>query len=277
MSTETDSLKSLRIDVADHIAEVTLLGPGKGNAMGPDFWREMPLAMERLDDDAAVRAIIVRGNGGHFSYGLDLVGMAGTLGGMMAGPQLAAERTKLLATIGELQRAFNLVAECKKPVIAAVSGWCIGGGLDLIAACDVRLCSADAKFSLREVKVAMVADLGSLQRLPHVIGEGHTRELALTGRNIDAVRALRIGLVNDVYETEARLLDAARALAKEIAENPPLVVQGVKEVMNDAVRDDVYDGLRTVALWNSAFLQSADLNEAFTAFAMRRPPKYEGK
>lgn len=277
MNAEAPSYRSLRVTVADHVAEIVLLGPGKGNAMGPDFWREMPLAMERLDADDAVRAIIVRGEGGHFSYGLDLMGMAGTFGAMMAGPQLAAERLKLLAMVGELQRAFNLVADCRKPVIAAVTGWCIGGGLDLIAACDVRLCGADAKFSLREVKVAMVADLGSLQRLPNVIGEGHTRELALTGKNIDAARALRIGLVNDVFDTEALLLDAARAIAKEIAENPPLVVQGVKHVMNDAVRKGVADGLRTVALWNSAFLQSADLTEAFTAFAARRPPKYEGK
>jgi enoyl-CoA hydratase len=269
--------KSVRIEVTDRTAELVLLGPGKGNSMGPDFWREMPLAMQKLDEDDGVRAIIVRGSGGHFSYGLDLMGMSGTFGGMMAGPQLAAERTKLRAMVFELQRAFNLVADCRKPVIAAIAGWCIGGGLDLAAACDVRLCSADAKISLREVKVAMVADLGSLQRLPHIIGEGQTRELALTGKNIDAARALRIGLVNDVYETEALLLDAARAMAREIADNPPLVVQGVKAVMNDAVRDDVDRGLRNVAVWNSAFLQSADLTEAFTAFASRRPPKFEGK
>src|SRR5206468_1195881 len=125
--------------------------------------------------------------------------------------------TRLLSMIGQLQHAFDAVADCKKPVIAAITGWCIGGGVDLIAACDIRVCSADAKFSVREVKVAMVADLGSLQRLPHVIGEGHARELALTGKNIDAARALRIGLVNDVYENEAALLDAARATAREIA------------------------------------------------------------
>jgi len=272
-----EPFKSLRVEIADRIAELTLLGPGKGNAMGPDFWREMPIAMQKLADDDGVRAIVVRGSGGNFSYGLDLVAMGATFGGMMAGPQLAAERTKLLATIGELQRAFDLIADCKKPVIAAICGWCIGGGLDLAAACDVRLCSADAKISLREIKVAMVADLGSLQRLPNIIGEGHARELALTGKNIDAARALRIGLVNDVYETEAALVEAARAMAKEIAENPPLVAQGVKAVMNDRVHADVARGLRTVALWNSAFLQSADLAEAFAAFAARRPPKYEGK
>lgn len=260
-----------------HVAEVVLVGPGKGNAMGPDFWRELPAAFDELDADDDVRAIVVRGQGGHFSYGLDLMAMGGALGPLVMGPQMARERTKLLALIGELQHAFDAVAACRKPVIAAITGWCIGGGVDFIAACDVRLAAADAKFSVREVKVAMVADLGSLQRLPHIIGEGHARELAMSGKNIDATRAMRIGLVNDVFETEALLLDAARSLAREMVESSPLVVQGIKEVMNDRVRGEVTDGLRRVALWNAAFLQSADLAEAFAAFAERRPPKYSGK
>ena len=260
-----------------HVAEVVLVGPGKGNAMGPDFWRELPAAFDELDADDDVRAIVVRGQGGHFSYGLDLMAMGGALGPLVMGPQMARERTKLLALIGELQHAFDAVAACRKPVIAAITGWCIGGGVDFIAACDVRLAAADAKFSVREVKVAMVADLGSLQRLPHIIGEGHARELAMSGKNIDATRAMRIGLVNDVFETEALLLDAARSLAREMAESSPLVVQGIKEVMNDRVRGEVTEGLRRVALWNAAFLQSADLAEAFAAFAEKRPPKYSGK
>ena len=273
------SLKSVRVarSVArTDAAEVTLIGPGKGNAMGPDFWREAPEVFERLDREEWLRAIIVHGQGGNFSYGLDLMAMMGTLGPLFAGAQMAAERSKLLALIGEMQLSFNRIVSCKKPVIAAVSGWCIGGGLDLIAACDVRLCSADARFSLREVKVAMVADLGSLQRLPAIIGEGNTRDLAMTGKNIDATRALRMGLVTDVYETEAALLDAARALAGEIADNPPLVVQGIKQVMNDRIGPEVAQGLRTVALWNSAFLQSADLGEALAAFGERRPPRFTG-
>jgi enoyl-CoA hydratase len=203
--------------------------------------------------------------------------MMGTLGSMLAGPQMAPERTKLRELVFEMQRSFNRITSCRTPVIAAVSGWCIGGGLDLIASCDVRICSADARFSLREVKVAMVADLGSLQRLPAIIGEGNTRELAFTGKNIDAQRALRIGLVTDVYESEAALLDAARALAGEIADNPPLVIQGIKHVMNERVANEVASGLRNVALWNSAFLQSADLGEAFAAFGERRPPKFTGQ
>ncbi|MGO9711736.1 MAG: crotonase/enoyl-CoA hydratase family protein [Polyangiaceae bacterium] len=274
MSTER---RSLKVSIADGVAEVVLVGPGKGNAMGPEFWREMPLAFEGLDRDASVRAVLVRGEGGNFSYGLDLMAMAGSLGPFIAGPQMAAEHQRLLDLIVDLQRAFNRVAECRKPVIAAITGWCIGGGLDLAAACDVRLASKDARFSLREVKVAMVSDLGSLQRLPAIIGQGATRELAFTGKNIDADRALRIGLANEVFANEEELLAAARAMAKEIAEGSAVVVQGIKQVMNACADLSVADGLRHVAVWNAGFLQSADLGEALTAFTERRAPRFQGK
>jgi len=269
--------KAIRLEKGDGIAEAVLVGPGKGNALGPDFWREMPEVFARLDRDEDVRAIVVRGEGEHFSYGLDLAAMMGDLGQHFTGANLAAERTALLDMVLDMQQAFDRVEACRKPVIAAVSGWCIGGGLDLIAACDIRLCSKEARFSLREVKVAIVADLGSLQRLPRVIGEGNTRELALTGKDISAERALRINLVNEVYETPAALLDAARAMAREIADNPPLVVQGIKRVMNYCSDKSVKDGLEYVAVWNSAFLQSHDLGEAMAAFRERRPPRFEGR
>jgi enoyl-CoA hydratase len=268
--------RSLKVEIADGIAEVVLVGPGKGNAMGPDFWREVPLAFEEIDRDASVRAVLIRGSGGNFSYGLDLMAMAATLGPLVAGAQMAADRQRLLDLIVDLQRSFNRVAECRKPVIAAIAGWCIGGGLDLAAACDVRLASKDARFSLREVKVAMVADLGSLQRLPAIIGQGATRELAFTGKNIDAERALRIGLVNEVFPSEEELVAGARAMAREIAEGSAVVVQGIKQVMNDCAGLSVAEGLRHVALWNAGFLQSADLGEALAAFAERRAPKFQG-
>jgi enoyl-CoA hydratase len=280
MSTSTSTsgeLRSLKVSIADGIAEVVLVGPGKGNAMGPDLWREMPGAFEALDRDPTVRVVIVRGDGGHFSYGLDLMAMAGSVGPFIGGTQMAADRQRLLDLVTDLQRSFNRVAECRKPVIAAIVGWCIGGGLDLAAACDVRLATKDARFSLREVKVAMVADLGSLQRLPAIIGQGATRELAFTGKNIDAERALRIGLVSDVFADEAELLAAARAMAREIADGSAVVVQGIKQVMNDCAGLTVAEGLRHVAVWNAAFLQSADLGEAMAAFAERRPPKFQGK
>ncbi|MCP3101120.1 crotonase/enoyl-CoA hydratase family protein [Myxococcus sp. K15C18031901] len=270
--------KSLRIEKSDHVAELVLMGPGRGNAMGPDFWREMPQAIRALDADEAVRVILVRGEGSHFTYGLDLMGMMESLGPLLTGDaNLAYERTKLLQLIGDMQQATEGLARCRKPVIAAVHGWCIGAGMDLIAACDFRYCSREAKFSLREVKVGIVADMGALQRLPRIIGEGNTRELAYTGRDVEAERALRMGLVNDVFATPEALLTEARAIAKRVAENPPLVVQGAKQVMEYCAGKSIEDGLRYVAVWNAAFLQSLDLTEAFGAFAERRTPHFQGR
>lgn len=268
---------SLRVERTGQIAEVSLLGPGKGNAMGPDLWRELPEAFATLDAEPEVRAIVLTGSGEHFSYGLDLPAMMGDLAPALgSGTAGASARTELLETVRRLQAAITSVAKCRTPVVAAVSGWCVGAGVDLIAAADVRVASADAKFSVREVKVAIVADLGSLQRLAGIIGDGHLRELAFTGKDIDAARAERIGLVNDVYPDRDAALAAARELAEEIAANSPLVVRGVKDVLDHDREPRVEAGLRYVAAWNAAFLPSEDLTEAVTAFAERRPPRFTG-
>jgi len=277
MTTSLDDLVSLKVDVADRVAEVTLLGPGKGNAMGPDFWRELPAVFGVLDADPGVRAIVLTGSGGNFSYGLDLPAMMPSWAPLLGGDAMAEPRTAFLDEIRALQRAVSAVAECRKPVVASISGWCIGGGVDVIAAADVRVASAEAKFSVREVRVAIVADLGSLQRLAGIIGEGHLRELAYTGKDITADRALRIGLVNDVYPDQEASLAAARALAAEIAANPPLVVQGVKDVLGQQREQQVAAGLRYVAAWNAAFLPSKDLGEAVQAFLERRAPDFRGE
>jgi enoyl-CoA hydratase len=274
----TDSFRSLRVERADNgVVDVVLTGPGKGNAMGPDFWREMPVLFTALDADESVRAIVIRGDGKHFSYGLDLLAMSAELGPLIQGDNLALARTRLLDLIGRMQQACDRVARCRKPVVAAIHGWCIGGGLDLASACDIRLASSDARISLREVKVAMVADIGSIQRLPRIIGEAHTRELAYTGKDIDAARALRIGLVSDVYDTPETLLREAGTLAQSIAANPPLVVQGIKQVMDYCADKSLADGLRYVAVWNAAFLQSQDLGEAMAAFLEKRPAVFKGE
>ncbi|MEV7969771.1 crotonase/enoyl-CoA hydratase family protein [Sphaerisporangium sp. NPDC088356] len=272
-----DDLVALRVTRFGAVSEVTLLGPGKGNAMGPDFWRELPLVFRALDADPDVRAVTLTGSGQHFSYGLDLAAMLPRWAYVLEESGGSAEqRTAFLREIRALQAAFDAVSTCRKPVVAAVSGWCIGGGVDLIAAADVRMASADARFSVREVRVGIVADGGSLQRLPGIIGEGHIRELAFTGKDIDAARAERIGLVNDVYADRAAVLDAARELAAEIAANPPLVVQGVKEILNADRGLEIAAGLRYVSAWNAAFMPSHDLNEAVQALRQRRTPTFLG-
>jgi len=233
--------------------------------MGPALWDELPEVFQALDSDPEIRAILLRGSGQNFSYGLDLKSMLPVLGAHLIGPKMAQPRQQLLALIHRLQGSISAVAACRKPVIAAIEGWCIGGGLDLAAACDFRLCSADARFSLREVKLAIVADLGSLQRLPAIIGQGHTRELAMTGKNISAQRALQIGLVNHVYPDVEALLVAARETVQEIADNSAVTVQGFKEILDYCADKSIDDGLRYVAVWNSAFLQSVDLIKALSS------------
>ncbi len=277
MSSPIPVLKALGISLEDHVATVVMRAAGKASRMGPAFWSEMPEAFAWLDSTPEVRSVVLRGEGEHFSYGLDLATMGGELGTVLGEAALARERTDFLATIERMQRTMSCVAACRKPVVAAIAGWCVGGGVDLVTACDVRLCSADARFSVREVKLAMVADVGTLARLPAIVGQGHARMLALTGDDVDAARALRIGLVEDVFDTQAALFDGAVALARRIAANPPLVVQGVKQVLNAASERAAADSLRTVALWNSAFLPSHDLREAMTAFVEKRPPRFEGR
>lgn len=265
------------VTTANFIADVVLTATGKAHRMGPEYWEQLPKLFAQLDEDPNVRVIILRGAGEHFTYGLDLATMGAELGELLQPDGGAKARQKLFSAIKRLQDAHDAVARCRKPVIAAVSGWCIGGGVDLITACDIRLSSADAKFSVREVKLAMVADVGTLARLPQIIGQGHARELAFTGDDIGAQRAERIGLVNEVFDTQAQLLDAARALAARIAKNSPLVVGGIKHVLNAHSEKQAADSLATVALYNAAFLPSKDLLEAIGAFLEKREPKFTGE
>lgn len=264
------------VEVSEYVAEVTLLGPNKGNAMGPDFWSESPRLFAELDADPEVRAVVITGSGKNFTYGLDLAAMGSEFAPLMGEKALAGVRTTFHDTIRRMQTAIDAVADCRKPVVAAVHGWCIGGGVDLITAADIRYASADAKFSVREVRVAIVADMGSLARLPAIIGDGHMRELALTGKDIDAARAEKIGLINDVFDDHDALLSAARATAADIASNPPLVVQGIKSVLDHSRSAAVNDSLRYVAAWNAAFLASNDLTEAITSVFEKRSPDFTG-
>lgn len=190
------SYEALAVEIKDNVARVTLLGPGKGNAMGPAFWKEMPVVFAELDADPQVRAIVITGSGKHFSFGLDLMAMGPSLPSAGGGEASARSRTNFHTMVKQLRDSITAVAECRTPTVAAVHGWCIGGGVDLISAADIRYASADAKFSVREVrKLAIVADVGSLARLPYMHTDGHLRELALTGKDIDAHRAEKIGLV----------------------------------------------------------------------------------
>eukprot|EP00026_Physarum_polycephalum_P013390 Phypoly_transcript_13785.p1 GENE.Phypoly_transcript_13785~~Phypoly_transcript_13785.p1 ORF type:complete len:215 (+),score=27.04 Phypoly_transcript_13785:390-1034(+) len=210
-----------------------------------------------------------------FTAGLDLMEASSIFSPPEETASRAAQSLHLYQHVKSLQGNLDQIRTCKKPVIAAVHGACIGGGVDLVTACDIRLCSADATFCVKETKIAMVADLGTLQRLPKLIGRGLAREMCFTGENVNAQKALRYHLVNEVFDDQKKLLEGARELAKKIAANSPLAVQGTKVVLNYAEEHSIQDGLEQIALYNSAFLLSDDLQEAVMSFMEKRKPVFK--
>ena len=248
------------------VAWVYLNRPEKKNAMNPPAWKETLPIFEDLDRDGDIRVVVVAGKGDCFSAGIDLMGMAAELPEIGDKGQRGGVKWRLLKKIKALQDGISCIEWCRKPVIAAVHGHCVGAGLDMATACDIRVCSADAVFCLKEAAVGFVADVGVLQRIPAIVGQGIARELAYTARPIDAHRANEIHLVNTVFPDKDALMDGAGKLARQIAENAPLAVQASKDVFNHGVGRSVADGLDYVASISTNIIPSDDLMEAMTAF-----------
>ncbi len=259
------------------LAWVYLNRPAKLNAMHQPAWEESIPIFTDLDRDEDIKVVIVAGKGKCFSAGIDLIGMANALPEILEKDQKGGTKWKLLPKIQAMQETMTCIERCRKPVIAAVHGFCLGAGLDMITACDIRLCSNDATFSLREAGVGFVADVGVLQRIPHIVGQGIARELAYTAKHIDAKRAREILLINEVFESREALMQAAEMMAMEIAENSPLAVQASKNVLNFGVGKNIDDGLRYVASISSNIIPSNDLMEAVAAMMEKRKPKFTGK
>ena len=264
------------VDKKPPVAWVYLNRPEKKNAMNPPAWKETMPIFQDLDADPDIRAVILTGKGACFSSGIDLMGMVSELPELMNTDQKGGTKWRLLRRIYDLQDALTCIETCRKPVIAAIHGHCVGAGLDMVSACDIRICSADALFSLKEAAVGFVADVGVLQRLPRIVGQGITRELAFTAKTIDARRAERILLVNRVCADPEQLLKAAEEMALEIAANAPIAVQASKDVLNYGVGKSIDDGLKYVASISANIIPSNDLMEAVTAFAEKRPPSFTG-
>ena len=262
----------VRVESEGAVGWLVLDRPERLNALSLESFAAIRRGLERLDADPKVRAVVVRAEGKSFCAGIDLEALGGLLDD--AG---ADRRERLRRTILELQGDLGAAERISKPVIAAAHGYCVGAGVDLLCACDIRVAAADAVFSVRETKVAIVADVGTLQRLPTIIGQGWFRELALTGRNFSAEEALRMGFVTRVSADRESLWAEARALAEEIAANSPLAVQGVKDVAVYSRDHGVAAGLEYVAQKNSVLLFCEDLREAQRAFQEKRPPRYEGR
>lgn len=271
---------ALSIERRAGVGTLWLDRPEKRNAMNPPMWKGLPDAIAALTADGGTRAIVLAGKGKSFCVGLDLTSMLGGGGGEGEGaPAASAAEANLrqLDVTREFQRGITAIAEAPVPVIAAIHGHCLGGGVDIATACDIRLASKDATFSVRETRIGIVADVGTLQRLPKVIAAGHVAELAYTGKDVDAARAEKIGLVNDVYDDFDATYEAAFAMATEIAANAPLAVRGTKFILRESEDLTTEQSLLLNGIWTMiTSLQSNDLGEAMAAFREKRVPEFKG-
>lgn len=265
---------TLHVTLSDGVATIVLNRPEKANAMSEPMWHEIKAAMAWLDETPEARVGVITGAGKFFTSGIDLSMLAG-IKARIADDCDGRGREKLRRLILELQDCLSAIERCRKPVIAAVNGPCIGGGIDLITACDMRYCTAGAYFSVKEIDVGMTADVGTLQRLPGLIGEGLARELAYTGRNVEGAEAQAMRLVNRCYETPEALQAGVGEIARTIAAKSPLSIRGCKEMITYVRDHSVADGLNYIATWNAAMLLSNDLFEAGKAHMEKRPPVFK--
>ncbi len=266
--------ETLKVTLDQHIATVRLNRPAKANAINATMWREFREAFQWIDTNPEARVAVLQAEGKLFCAGIDLQMMM-SLGAQMQQPCAGRSREALRRFILDLQDTLTSLERCRKPVLAAIHGPCIGGGIDLITCADMRYCSADASFCIKEIDIGMTADVGTLQRLPRLVGEGITRELAYTGRNFEAAEALSIGLVNKVYETREALYEGVHALATTIASKSPLSIRGTKEMITYARDHTVTDSLNYIATWNAAMLMSEDLSESMAASMSKRSPQFD--
>ncbi|GAB3378888.1 crotonase/enoyl-CoA hydratase family protein [Spongiibacter taiwanensis] len=272
----TPSYETMALRMEGHVAWLALNRPDKANALNPTMWREMQEAFEWLDAEPQVRVVVLCGEGKHFCAGIDLAMFAELLPenpDSELDDARVAERFRQIVL--RLQGNITAIERCRKPVIAAIHGSCIGGGVDLISACDMRYCSDGAVFSVKEIDLAIVADVGTLQRLPKLIPEGIMRELAFTGRMVSPVEAEKIGLVNRRFDSYQALIEHVSDVAQDIARKSPLAMRGCKQALL-FVRDHGIDAaLDHVATWNAAMLSREDLHTAMGAMRSGEPPCYK--
>lgn len=268
-----DGYTTLSVTIDNHIAHVQLTRPEQLNSMNPAFWHELPNAVRSIDQHSAARVIVISSLGKHFSAGMDL--SVFTQMGKDFGGEPARRGEKFRRSVLELQDSFNALEQVRMPVLVAIQGGAIGGAVDMICACDSRYCTEDAFFTIKETEIGMTADVGTLQRLPHLIPQGLVRELAYTGRNWGAQEALAQGFVNQVFADQEAMLKAVMKIAGKIAMHSPMAVAGCKEMINYTRDHTVADSLNYMATWQSGMFQMPDIQEAMTAQQQKRMPEYE--
>lgn len=264
--------ETLQLTVEGHVLCVTLNRPEQANALNPAMWRDIQTVFEWADEESSVRVIVLAGAGKHFCAGIDL-SMFSEITFSHDDPSRANEL--FYHHVRGLQRNLQALRECRKPVLAAMHGACIGAAIDMTCYADMRYADASAQFCVKEIDIGIVADVGTLQNLPKLIPEGVARELALTGRIMDAQEAQQVGFINRVFSDRTLLMTEVMGIAASIAAKTPLATRGTKQVLNHARDHNLDDGLAFVALWNSAMLSQADVREAMAAKLEGRVPSFD--
>ena len=268
--------KSFEVDISDHVANLVLSRPDELSTMSRDFWVELGDVLEEINKNSEVRVVVMSSTGKHFCAGMDLSAFSNGVDNIPdeKKPDHARIGEAVYRVAKELQGYITSLEKIRVPVIAAIHGGCIGGAVDLVTACDIRLASKDAFFCIQEINIGMAADVGTLQRLPKIIPDSKMREMAYTGRRMYADEAKETGLVSDTYESQEEMLAAANELAKVIASKSPVAIYGLKAVMNYSRDHSVSEGLEYNALWSGAMLSQKDMTEAITANMEKRDASF---
>lgn len=265
--------KSFKLEIEDKVAHLSFNRQEKANSLDIASWEEMQSAFEYLDKEPTVRAIILSGEGKHFCAGIDLMALM-SVQNQANNSCEALKREDIKTFILKIQRTITSIEKFRKPVLAAIHNGCIGGGVDIVSAADMRYCTDDAYFTIKEVDLGLVADIGTLQRLPTIINPGIMAELAYTGRKFYGPEAKSIGMVNQTYPNKEAMIEGVTQIAKSIAEKSPLVIRGIKEMLLYKRDHTVNDSLENMANYNAAMLLSNDLMESFQAHMEKRKPIY---
>ncbi len=273
---ETASYSCFEVSIENQIAHIKLNRPEKRNCMSRSFWNDLPAVVKDIDHNAKARVIVISSTGPHFTGGLDLKEFA-----VADGIDLGEKETKetqaaadFYSHVSLMQDSFSSLEQCRIPILAAIQGGCIGGGVDFTTACDIRYACEGAFFTIYEIKIAMTADVGTFPRIVKLLPEGIVRELAYTGRPLKADEALSLGFVNKVYADQESMLAGVMEIARDIASNAPLAVYGCKKMINYARDHSTADGLDYVAVWNMSMLKPEEMIESQRAKAEKRPGAY---